>query len=96
MPNNFRIDFCPSRFRLFKRLEYENGRALTQYHARPPFENGRHVSFDITRSASQPFIVPTVIVASAPPVTAASTIPLRTMRNAGPWQFAEEHALAME
>ena len=42
-------------------------------------QNGRQVSVLITRIASQPFIVPKVMQASAPPASAASTEPERTM-----------------
>ncbi len=43
------------------------------------WENGRQVSGAITRSASQPFMVPNVMAASVPPVIATSTEPERTM-----------------
>ena len=58
-------------------------------------ENGRQVSGAMTRSASQPMIVPNVNTASVPPVTATSTEPARTMWKATPiaW-LAEAHALA--
>jgi hypothetical protein len=49
-----------------------------------PSENGRQVSGAMTRSASQPRIVPKVNTASVPPVTAASTMPERTIWKATP------------
>jgi hypothetical protein len=48
------------------------------------FEKGRQVSDDMMRMASQPFIAPKVMLASAPPVTAQVTLPLRTIWNAWP------------
>ena len=48
------------------------------------FEKGRQVSGDMMRMASQPFIAPKVMLASAPPVTAQVTLPLRTIWNAWP------------
>ena len=58
-------------------------------------ENGRHTSGDITRMASQPRSVPKVMQASAPPVTAQSTEPARTMWKAMPMAWvADAHALA--
>ena len=58
-------------------------------------ENGRQASGAITRIASQPRSVPNVMQASAPPVTAQSTCPARTMWNASPIAWvAEAQALA--
>ena len=58
------------------------------------FENGRQVSFAITRKASQAFKVPRLMHASVPPATAASAIPERTIWKASPMAWvAEEHAL---
>ncbi len=60
-----------------------------------PFENGRHVSVAMTRIASQPFIVPSAMQASVPPVTAVWTMPDRTMWNAWPIAWVDdEQALA--
>ena len=58
-------------------------------------ENGRQVSGASTRSASQPFMVPKAMQASAPPVTATGTLPERTIWNASPMAcVAEAQALA--
>src|SRR5215472_1205884 len=58
------------------------------------FENGRHVSGDTTRIASQAFRHPKLNGASLPPASARSVSPLRTMRNACPIACAEEeHAV---
>src|SRR6185295_7281004 len=48
------------------------------------FEKGRHVSVDMMRMASQPFMAPKVMLASVPPVTAQVALPLRTMWKAWP------------
>ena len=58
-------------------------------------ENGRQASGAITRIASQPRSVPKVMQASAPPVTAQSTWPERTIWKARPIAWvAEAQALA--
>src|SRR5215510_742768 len=54
------------------------------------FEKGRHVSGDMMRMASQPFIAPKVMLASVPPVTAQVTLPLRTIWNAWPMACADD------
>ena len=58
------------------------------------FENGRHVSGEITRIASHAFRKPMLKTASLPPVIAISASPPRTARNACPiaW-LADEHAV---
>src|SRR5581483_1137504 len=60
------------------------------------FENGRHVSGETTRMASQAFRNPRLKIASLPPVTAISDAPLRTIQNAWPsaW-FDDEQAVEM-
>ncbi len=59
-------------------------------------QNGRQVSGETTRIASQAFSSPKLNGASLPPAMAISTSPARTMRNAWPmaW-FAEERAVEM-
>ena len=58
-------------------------------------ENGRQVSGASTRSASQPFMVPKAMEASAPPVTATGALPERTIWNASPMAWvADAQALA--
>jgi hypothetical protein len=59
-------------------------------------ENGRHWSYESTRSASQASMVPKVMQASLPPVTATCAPPPRTMWNAVPMACVPEaQALAM-
>src|SRR5437764_5540372 len=57
---------------------------------RRSFENGRQVSGDTTRIASQAFKMPRLNGASLPPVSARSVIPLRTIQYAWPMACAEE------
>ena len=61
---------------------------------RRPLANGRQVSGEITRSASQARSRPKLNGASLPPVIARSAVPCRTIQNACPmaW-FEEEHAV---
>ena len=60
------------------------------------FENGRQVSGDTTRNASQAFRIPKLNGASLPPVTARGAAPDRTIQNAWPMACeAEEQAVDM-
>src|ERR1035441_4792864 len=61
---------------------------------RRSFENGRHVSGETTRMASQALRMPKLNVASLPPASARSVFPVRIISNA--WPIAcpdEEHAV---
>ena len=63
---------------------------------RRSFENGRQVSGDTTRIASQAFRMPRLNGASLPPVIARSVAPCAPSRNACPIAWpAEEHAVEM-
>ena len=60
------------------------------------FENGRQVSGETTRMASQAFRMPKLKGASLPPVMARSVWPLRTIQKAWPMAWpAEEQAVEM-
>jgi hypothetical protein len=59
-------------------------------------ENGRQVSGETTRMASQAFRMPKLNGASLPPANARSTMPERTIQNAWPMACAaEEQAVEM-
>ena len=61
---------------------------------RRSFENGRHVSGDTTRIASQAFKIPRLKGASLPPVIARSLVPVAIIWKACPIACAaEEHAV---
>ena len=58
------------------------------------FENGRQVSGETTRIASQALRMPKLNGASLPPVRAISAAPDRTIQNACPMAWpADEHAV---
>jgi len=63
---------------------------------RRSLENGRHVSVETTRIASQALRMPMLNIASLPPVMARSADPCRMAQNACPiaW-LAEEQAVEM-
>ena len=88
-------DLRAARLRAVERFEHQMAAPSPSTMPCAAAENGRQTSGAITRIASQPRMVPKVMQASVPPVTAQSTMPGRTIWKAAPIAcVAEAQALA--